>query len=271
MIGVCTDSGARLPAEMARELGVEVVPLTITVGDQDYLEGVDLSDDLVRRMLDDDDSEFAIAQPSSGQFAAAYEELAARGCDEILSVHSSRADCNALGAARLAAHGCAVPVKLLDCATFGSGAAFGFGLGCCVWQAATSVRCGADLDGVVSETVQAAARLLHVFASGPFDESPDVARFVLSTSGADGPEPLLCTSSIVEASEAMAAHLVTGGPVARAGIGVAGSGAVALADAAAAAIARRDPSAEVIRYPIGVALWAPHHAPVVGCFALPYA
>lgn len=271
MIGVCADSGARLPAYVATDLGVEVVPLTITLGGHDYLEGVDLSDDIVGRLLDGGPWELAVCQPSPGQFAAAYDELVGRGCDEILSVHSSRADCNALGGARLAAHSCAVPVKLLDCAMFGLGAAFGFGLGCCVWHAATAVRSGATLDGVVAETEQAASRLLNVCASGPFVDTSDVALFALRTSGSDEPEPLMCTSSVAEASEAMAAHLFSRGPVDRAGIGVAGSGATALAEAAMAAITRRDPLVEVIRYPIGVAVWALRSLPTVECFALPYA
>ena len=43
------------------------------------------------------------SQPSPGQFAAAYEALLHRGCDEILSIHVTAATSGTLNAARLAA------------------------------------------------------------------------------------------------------------------------------------------------------------------------
>ncbi len=270
-IGVCTDSGARLPAYVAADLGVEVVPLTIAVGDDEYLEGVDLSDDQLERLIDEMPAPFAVTEPSSGQFAAAYDDLVARGCTEILSVHSSRAEGNALGAARLAAHSCVVPVRLVDCATFGLGSAFGFGLGCCAWHAATAVLSGATLDGAVAETEHAATRLLHVCTSGPFVDAEGSPQFRLRTSGEDEPEPSTRTSSLGDAASAIASHLFSRGPVARVGIGVAGPGATTLADAATSAIGMLDPLIDVVRYSIGAASWARRHLPTIGCFSLPHA
>lgn len=45
MIRVCCDSGAQLDAELAERLGIEVVPLTVTVDGVSHLEGVDLDAD----------------------------------------------------------------------------------------------------------------------------------------------------------------------------------------------------------------------------------
>ena len=45
MIGLCTDSNAQLPAELVDRYGVEVVPLTVTLDGDDFLEGVNLDAD----------------------------------------------------------------------------------------------------------------------------------------------------------------------------------------------------------------------------------
>jgi len=39
---VCTDSGAQLPGDLAARLGIGVVPLTVRVAEQEFLEGEDL-------------------------------------------------------------------------------------------------------------------------------------------------------------------------------------------------------------------------------------
>ena len=45
MIGICTDSNAQLAPALAQRFGIEVVPLTVTVDDIDYLEGSDIDAD----------------------------------------------------------------------------------------------------------------------------------------------------------------------------------------------------------------------------------
>lgn len=42
MVGVCVDSNAQLPPELADRHGIVVVPLTIRVDGPDHLEGIDL-------------------------------------------------------------------------------------------------------------------------------------------------------------------------------------------------------------------------------------
>ena len=44
-IKIVTDSGADIPSELIKSLGIVVVPLTLSFGDQSYLDGVDLSSD----------------------------------------------------------------------------------------------------------------------------------------------------------------------------------------------------------------------------------
>ena len=44
-IKIVTDSGADIPIELVKSLGITVVPLTLSFGEQTYLDGVDLSPD----------------------------------------------------------------------------------------------------------------------------------------------------------------------------------------------------------------------------------
>lgn len=87
-VRVVTDSTADLPPETARELGVSVVPLTVVFGEEEFLEGVDMSTQLFYERLVESKELPKTAAPSTGQFIEAYEE-ALKEADEILSIHIS--------------------------------------------------------------------------------------------------------------------------------------------------------------------------------------
>ena len=142
MIGLCTDSHALLPPLLVARFGIEVVPMTVRLGDDEFLEGVDLGhDELAARLAGGSPPCVSVAAPSPGQFALAFERLAERGATEILSVHSVHAGkaCGTTASARLAAKHSPVPVRLVETA------ASGFGHGCCVWAAAQAVARGVRL------------------------------------------------------------------------------------------------------------------------------
>src|SRR5688500_12341027 len=115
MIGICTDSSAQLCPDLRRRYSVEVVPLTISVGDQEYLEGVDIGPDELYSLLaataDGDSCRVVVSEPSAGQYAAAYEDLLGRGCTDILSIHSPAVAGNTTSAARMAARSVTAPVR----------------------------------------------------------------------------------------------------------------------------------------------------------------
>src|SRR5215212_7765764 len=115
MIGICTDSNSQIPDSLARRYAVEVVPVTVTVDDHDFLEGVDLDADSFYDMLAaEPPPRVSTSQPSPGQFAVAYDALLQRGCDEILSIHVTAAASGTLNSARLAARLLPIPVRLVD-------------------------------------------------------------------------------------------------------------------------------------------------------------
>lgn len=163
-IGLCTDSSAQLPAELAHRFQIAVVPLTVAIDGCDYLEGVDLDSDGFAAMFTNGHCPVvATSEPSPGQFAVAYDDLAARGCDQIVSIHSSAAASGTLSAARLGAHAASVPVRLVDSGTVG------IEVSCCVWAAAEAVAAGASIDDVVHLVETLSPSIGNVFVVGAIE------------------------------------------------------------------------------------------------------
>jgi DegV family protein with EDD domain len=101
---VVTDSGTDLfltAAERA-ELGIHVVPLTVTLEGKSYREGIDIQPEAFYQMLAASNSLPQTSQPSAGEFADLYRALAAEDPD-ILSIHMSSGLSGTVNSAQLAA------------------------------------------------------------------------------------------------------------------------------------------------------------------------
>lgn len=113
MISVVTDSTCQLTAAEAEAAGITIVPMTVTIDDRDYLEGIELSaEDFYDHI--GDGVRLSTSQPSPGQFAETYRRLVDAGASEIVSVHVAEASSGTLNSARLAAELIDVPVQLID-------------------------------------------------------------------------------------------------------------------------------------------------------------
>jgi DegV family protein with EDD domain len=101
---IVTDSGTDviLSPEQATEYNIHTVPLVVTLDNQSYREGVDIQPAEFYRLLAATESLPVTSQPSSGDFAAVYEQLAATDKD-ILSVHISSGLSGTLNAAQAGA------------------------------------------------------------------------------------------------------------------------------------------------------------------------
>ncbi len=85
---IVTDSTADIPEGVARTLGITVVPLNVHFGAEVYKDGRDLSSDEFFRRLIAGPVYPTTSQPSAGDFAQTYSNLAQQ-TDEILSIHIS--------------------------------------------------------------------------------------------------------------------------------------------------------------------------------------
>ena len=87
---IVTDSGTdvTLSSEELKELGIHIVPLVVTLGGKSYKEGVDIQPEKFYPLLEATEELPVTSQPSAGDFAAVYAELAKTDPD-ILSIHIS--------------------------------------------------------------------------------------------------------------------------------------------------------------------------------------
>lgn len=273
MIGICTDSNSQLPAHLRDRFGVEIVPITVIIDDAEYLEGVDLdADAFYERFAGGHHPEVSTSSPSPGQFALAYDNLATRGCTQILSIHVSSAANGTLNAARLAAHSSPVPVRLVDSGTAG------FGVSCCVWAAGEAIANGASLDeaAVVAETL--APKIGNVFIVAALDLMHAGGRAAGSLSGEgiailtlrEGQvEVLQRVASVVDAVNAMAAYVLQWGPKLRVAIGIADRDGMPISEALAQAVGESANVVEVVRYRFGPSIGVHTGPGAAGCFVFP--
>lgn len=85
---IVTDSASDLDPARAAGLGITVVPLEVSFGDEHFKAGVDISTEQFWARMTAPEAPFPkTAASSPGDFQAVYERLFAEGADAIVSVH----------------------------------------------------------------------------------------------------------------------------------------------------------------------------------------
>ena len=88
---VVTDSSCDLPAAVADELGVVIVPLTIRFGEDEFVDRSELTTAEFWSRCVNSPTLPETAAPAPGQFEQAYRDAAARGATSVLVVSLSSA------------------------------------------------------------------------------------------------------------------------------------------------------------------------------------
>jgi len=112
LFAVITDSTADIAPQTAREHGITVVPLTVTIGDESYSDGVLTQQEFFDRMSSAA-SLPTTSQPAIGAFVDAYTR-ALETCDHVISVHISEHLSGTIESARAAAEQFAGRVHVFD-------------------------------------------------------------------------------------------------------------------------------------------------------------
>ncbi|MFJ5923708.1 DegV family protein [Kitasatospora sp. NPDC092948] len=128
-LALVTDSTAYLPQEAVDRHRIQVVPLSVAVGDEVFAEGVEISPKDVAEALRAK-RRVTTSRPSPETFAAAYRAAAEAGARGIVSIHLSAELSGTAEAAQLAAATAPIPVRVVDSRLVG------MALGSCVLAAA---------------------------------------------------------------------------------------------------------------------------------------
>ncbi|GAC1570244.1 MAG: DegV family protein [Candidatus Dormibacteria bacterium] len=124
MIRIVTDSTSDILPDEAERIGIDVVPLTVRFGDEQFRDGVDLLPDAFYRRLAGSTVQPSTSQPTPEQFAEVYRRHVGAG-DSVISVHISAKLSGTLQSASLAAQEFpAGAVRVVDSMTVSAGMQF---------------------------------------------------------------------------------------------------------------------------------------------------
>ena len=87
-VKIVTDSTADISPEIAKELGIVIVPEYVIFGDKTFRDGIDLTYDELYEKLLKNQKPPSTSQPTPADFAKVYQQLATE-TDEIISIHLS--------------------------------------------------------------------------------------------------------------------------------------------------------------------------------------
>jgi DegV family protein with EDD domain len=148
-VAVVTDSTCDLPRELVEELGIRVVPLSVTFGDETLISGVSIGHEEFYERLATTERLPTTSQPAPAWFEEAYGDCVDDGLDAIVSLHVSAALSGTVELARHRAGSVDIPVEVVDSRMVGGA------LGLAVLAAHRVAAAG----GSVGEVVAAATRV----------------------------------------------------------------------------------------------------------------
>lgn len=271
MIRLVTDSNSQLPAVLRETYSVDVVPLTVTVDGQGYLEGEEIDLAGITAALERQ-ATVGTSTPAPGQFLQAYERAAAQGASAIVSVHAGGGASGTANSARIAAAMAPVPVEVVDTGTAS------FPVSLCLWAAAEVLTGGGSTSAAAQAARDTAAVVDNVFIVGALGLAARGGRLApgLETAGV----PVLALTSgtmqaigeVTDAEAAVEAMIErvasqTDGKRVRAGVGH--LAAAGLADLLEAGLRQRVDLEQLVRYDVGPSVAVHVGLGTVGCVFYP--
>jgi len=146
-VRVVSDSACDLPAETCAALGIEIVPLTIRFGSDEYVDRTELSTEDFWTKLQSSPVLPETAAPSVGAFEEAFRALHDAGADGIVCVNLSAHLSATMQSAQLAAKALdgLCPIEIIDSASAS------MGIGILAMHAARRAAEGADVATIARE------------------------------------------------------------------------------------------------------------------------
>lgn len=122
-IKIVTDSTCDLNDELIKKWGIIVVPLSISINGENYLDRVDISPKEFMEKMKASQELPKSSQPPAGEFLKVYDELAADGY-EIISIHMTGGMSGTVRSAESAAQMTSAKVNVVDSRFISKGLAF---------------------------------------------------------------------------------------------------------------------------------------------------
>lgn len=110
---IVTDSTADLTEEEVKQFEISIVPMNISINDENYIDGVTITKDEFKRKMIASAELPKTAQPSIGRFVEVYDELGKNG-DSVISIQMMRSISGTVDAARQAADITETNVTVVD-------------------------------------------------------------------------------------------------------------------------------------------------------------
>jgi DegV family protein with EDD domain len=149
-VGIVTDSSCDLPPQLARELGIEVVPLAMHFGTEVFTDGQLSAEEFWAKAGGSHHPK--TSQPPAGAFAEAFERVVARG-KQVLCVALTSKHSGTINSAQLAAQRFGEAVAVFDSHSLS------LGLGVQALSAAQAARAGHPLPEILTQLEEMRARM----------------------------------------------------------------------------------------------------------------
>jgi DegV family protein with EDD domain len=113
-VAVVTDSTADLPRDLVEDLGIRVVPLSVSFGTETFISGITIDPATFYGRLARESQLPTTSQPAPAWFEEAYADCVDDGLDAVVSVHCSGALSGTVSLAQDRAARAGLPVEVLD-------------------------------------------------------------------------------------------------------------------------------------------------------------
>lgn len=156
-IKIVTDSTLDLPKQILEKNDIIVVPLSITIDGESYVDGVDITpEEFIRKMKQSEELPKS-SQPPAGQLLEVYNSLTADG-SEVISIHMTSKMSGTVQSAQTAAQMAEGKVTVIDSKYISHGLAFQ------VLEAAKMAKEGKTSEEIIErmDQIQKATRLFVV-------------------------------------------------------------------------------------------------------------
>lgn len=155
-IALITDSTCDIPKPFLSLYEIQVVPLSIIWGEEQFRDGVDLSAEDFYQRLEKDPILPTTSQPTPQEMVRVYKNAQQGGAEQILIITISSAMCGTFQSAKMAAEQVDIPVHVLD------SKANSMSLG---WQVLAAARArdeGGSLEDMVKAADKARSTMVYI-------------------------------------------------------------------------------------------------------------